>query len=121
MSFISVTIILLLIISLTNARKICPSHGFVPQPRNCKSTCSQIDDQCPIDTKCCYHIGQPCGFHCIIPKNNIKKSGQCPTLQTDNPSWFLCDAFFCDVDNDCQGLEKCCSNSCGSKICLTPQ
>ncbi len=121
MSFMSIAVILMLIISLTNAEKICSSYGFVPEPQNCKSTCSPTNDECLLGTKCCHRIKHPCGFHCVRPKDNIEKLGQCPTIQTGESLWYLCDAFFCDVDNDCQGTEKCCSNSCGSKICFTPQ
>ncbi len=120
MSSISIVIILLLIISLTNPETICPGYGYVRVPENCTSTCSSTLDQCPTGTKCCYRIDQPCGFHCITPKDKINKSGRCPTTQTDNPSWSLCDAFDCDVDNDCQSKKKCCSNLCSSKICIDP-
>ncbi len=53
-------------------------------------------------------------------KDNVNKSGQCLTSPMNNSLWYLCDAHSCDVDNDCQGIKKCCSNSEGSKICITP-
>ncbi len=120
MSSFPIGLLLLLVISLASAEKICPGYGFVRRPENCTSTCSTSDDRCSTDTKCCYRITEPCGFHCIVPKDNVKKSGQCLNSQMNNSLWYLCDVHICDVDNDCQGIEKCCSNSCGSKICITP-
>lgn len=118
---LSIAVILLLIISLINTEHICPGYGYVAEPVNCSSTCSQTNDQCPIGRKCCHRIEEPCGFHCIISKDNKKKLGECPTRVTGKLSWLLCDAVLCDVDDDCQGTEKCCTNVCGSKICLKPQ
>ncbi|CAF1530614.1 unnamed protein product [Rotaria sordida] len=110
-----------MIISLINAAKVCPGYGFIHEPENCTSTCSATNDQCPPEEKCCYIITEPCGFHCIVPKDNVEKSGKCPTSSPNDPNWFLCDAHSCDVDNDCQDIRKCCPNSCGSPICMTPK
>ncbi|CAF4221136.1 unnamed protein product, partial [Rotaria sp. Silwood2] len=115
MSSFSIAILLLMIISLISAAKVCPGYGHIHEPKNCTSTCSMINDQCPQGKKCCYLKTKPCGFHCVIPKDNIEKLGKCPTLPTDDPLGSVCDGHFCDVDNDCKGVKKCCSNSCHSQ------
>ena len=124
MSAASLIVILVLIIPLIHGGKVCHDYGFVAvinQSEKCVSTCSKVNDQCPSETKCCYRLEQPCGFHCVNAKDDIKKAGQCPTKNVSEKDWFLCDASFCDVDHDCPGMKKCCPNSCGSKVCLTRQ
>ncbi|UJR22587.1 hypothetical protein I4U23_025632 [Adineta vaga] len=120
LSSFSIAILFMIVISFMNAEKICPGYGFVPRPENCTSTCSADNDQCIKGLKCCYRPTEPCGYHCIEPKTNITKQGKCPTVKVDDPMWYLCDAHLCDVDSDCRGKQKCCSNMCGAKICTGP-
>ena len=97
-------------------------YGFVRIPEKCESSCSPEKDECGNDKKCCFRVEQPCGHHCIVAKDNVKKSGLCPsnTSVKDNPIWGLCDGHMCDVDHDCQGETKCCPNTCGSQVCIQP-
>jgi len=120
----SFAVLLLVIISVANAgQKVCPGYGFILRPENCESACSTEKDECPSGTKCCFRLEQPCGFQCILPKDNEPKVGKCPSpsSQIDNPYWNLCDGHFCDVDSDCKNAEKCCYNLCGTPICIAPQ
>ncbi|CAF2628957.1 unnamed protein product [Rotaria sp. Silwood2] len=113
-----------MIVSIVNAgQKVCPGYGFIKPSPNCASTCSTVKDRCPIGKKCCFSMQKPCGFHCIVPKDNQPKRGKCPAPQTKikNPLWNLCDRHLCDVDNDCKGTTKCCRNACGATICIAPQ
>ena len=121
MPFLTIAVILLLAISFISTAKVCPSNGFVVLPTNCTSTCSTRRDRCGTNKKCCYRIAKPCGFHCIKAKHNMKKAGECPTSQSDDRLWSICDFSTCDVDNDCEDTKKCCSNLCGSKICISPK
>jgi hypothetical protein len=124
MSFYSFAVLLLVLVSVANAgEKVCPGYGFMQMPENCKSTCSMENDECPSDQKCCFNMEQPCGFQCIVPKDNEPKEGKCPSsfAHVDNPSWLLCDGHFCDVDSDCKDAEKCCSNTCDALVCISPQ
>lgn len=115
--------IVVVLTTLIQSAKVCPGYGFIRPPTNCESSCSMEKDECPNDKKCCFRVQQPCGFHCIVPKDNQTKSGKCPSTSSDikEPYWGICDGHFCDVDNDCQGNKKCCVNPCGSPICLSPQ
>jgi hypothetical protein len=123
MSPYSIAVFFLVIISVANAGKVCPGYGFIRPPDKCESTCSQEKEECPSDKKCCFRLEQPCGFHCIIPKDNQPRAGVCPSSSSeiDTPYWGICDAHFCDVDTDCKGAEKCCHNPCGAPICIKPQ
>lgn len=115
--------LLLILISIAATEKVCPGYSlFMIKPEKCESTCSPTKDECRDGKKCCYRMGQPCGHHCIVPKDNIKKSGLCPALSSvkDNPVWGLCDGHMCDVDNDCPGEHRCCFNMCGSPVCIQP-
>lgn len=107
---------------LASGEKVCPGYGFVRIPEKCESSCSPEKDECGNDKKCCFRVEQPCGHHCIVGKDNMKKSGLCPsnTSVKDNPIWGLCDGHMCDVDHDCQGETKCCPNICGSQVCIQP-
>ncbi|CAF0752669.1 unnamed protein product [Adineta steineri] len=104
-------------------QKVCPGYGFIERPQKCESSCSAEKDECPSGEKCCFRIEQPCGFHCVVPKDNKAKPGNCPTNanMTDNLYWKMCDEHSCDVDNDCHGTNKCCRNQCHSTICIDPQ
>ncbi|CAF0789319.1 unnamed protein product [Rotaria sp. Silwood1] len=120
----AVLLLLLMIVSIVNAgQKVCPGYGFVRPPKNCKSTCSPLKDKCPLGKKCCFRLAQPCGFHCIIPKDNQPKRGKCPTSKAKPKyrDWYVCDRHLCDVDNDCKGTWKCCRNPCNAAICIPPQ
>ncbi|CAF3394917.1 unnamed protein product [Rotaria sp. Silwood2] len=117
-------LLLLAIVSIINAgQKVCPGYGFIKPPNNCKSTCSILKDKCPIGKKCCFRMQQPCGFHCVVPKDNQPKPGKCPLLSSKQifRNWYVCDLHFCDVDNDCRGTAKCCYNPCRATICIEPQ
>lgn len=114
-------VVLFVIHSLISSEKVCHDYGFIPRPDHCVSTCSITNDQCREGKKCCYRLEEPCGFHCVFAKEDTKKDGQCPTGKISNMQWYLCDASFCDVDNDCPAKEKCCSNTCGAKVCITAQ
>jgi hypothetical protein len=123
MSFYSFAVVLIVLVSIVNAgEKVCPGYGFIRPPKDCKSTCSMENDECPFEKKCCFNMEQPCGFHCIVPKDNEPKIGKCPSpfSQVDNQYWMLCDGHFCDVDSECPSAEKCCSNFCGSSVCVHP-
>ncbi|CAF0836455.1 unnamed protein product [Adineta ricciae] len=108
----------LIIVSCVNMEKVCPRHGFIHQQQNCTATCSTVHDQCANGLKCCYSYTQSCGYHCTKPKDNIPKRGRCPTIKTSDPQWYVCNEHDCDVDYDCPGRQKCCSNICGSKVCI---
>lgn len=123
MNMYSYAALLLMIVSFAYAgQKVCPGYGFIRPPDNCKSTCSMENDECPAGKKCCFRVEQPCGFQCIVPKDNTPKSGSCPASGSsmEDPLWGLCDGHMCDVDSDCQGVKKCCPNMCGSTICVAP-
>ena len=123
MLLLSSTLLLLLIGSFVTTEKVCPGYGFVRPPDKCESTCSTENEECPPNRKCCFRIEQPCGYHCIVPKDDVGKVGKCPSTSSEvnDPYWNICDGHFCDVDNDCQGTKKCCRNPCGSPLCLPPQ
>ena len=123
MTSLPLALLLLIISTSVAATKVCPGYGFMRPPTNCTSTCSNEKDDCPSNKKCCLLIREPCGYHCIVPKDNVAKVGKCPSSssQVNNPYWNLCDGHFCDVDNDCKGTQKCCHNPCGTPLCLPPQ
>jgi len=120
----SFTVLLLIIVSVVNAgQKVCPGYGFIRPPNDCGSSCSTEKDECPLGQKCCFRIEQPCGFQCIVPKDNEPKAGRCPSSfsEVDTPNWLICDGHNCDVDTDCKDAEKCCPNFCGSPTCVLPK
>lgn len=125
MSLFSFALFVISLMSIVNAgEKVCPGYGYIRTPENCESTCSIEKDECPRGKKCCFRAEQPCGFQCIVPKDNEQKQGQCPSSSSGNISdsnWNLCDGHMCDVDNDCQGTKKCCSNRCSSFVCIKPE
>ena len=121
MSILFRIVVLFVIISVISTGKVCHDYGFIPRPDDCVSTCSRMNDQCRNGKKCCYRPEEPCGFHCVFAKEDIKKFGQCPTGKVSSMQWYLCDASLCDVDNDCPNAEKCCPNICGSKVCVKAQ
>lgn len=124
MSFYAFVGLLFVIVSVVHGGdKVCPGYGFIRPPEGCQSTCSSENDQCPMDKKCCFRIEQPCGYHCIVPKDDQPKNGKCPASSStlNDSNWFLCDAHLCDVDSDCPAMKKCCSNRCGAPVCVSPQ
>jgi hypothetical protein len=125
MSYYSFAILLVVLVSIAYAgQKVCPGYRFMRPPTpSCNSTCSMENDECPSDKKCCFSVREPCGFHCIVPKDNEPKKGTCPSPSAEikYPYWRVCDAHFCDVDNDCKGAQKCCWNTCGSSVCVPAQ
>ena len=116
--------LLLIIVTMVNGgAKVCPGYGFIRPPEDCHSTCSTDNDQCPTGKKCCFRIEEPCGFQCIVPKDNEPKKGICPSPSSSgtDANWYLCDGHMCDIDNDCPGVQKCCLNLCGSPVCVVPK
>lgn len=115
-------LILLAIIAITKAELVCPGFGFVRPQQPCVDECSTDNDTCPSGKKCCYTPLTPCGYRCLVGKENILKPGTCPLPESnqDESIWLLCDANLCDVDGDCRCKQKCCSNRCGSKVCIAP-
>ncbi len=124
MSIIPCFVILLSIVVIVGANMVCPGeNSFWPSPRSCVNQCSSDKDNCETGKKCCYTSISPCGFRCVLPKNNKTKRGKCPpalSAQKDD-NWILCDAHLCDVDSDCRRRKKCCQNMCGSNMCIRPQ
>jgi len=123
--FKSFIFLLSILILSTFAEKVCPSYGKVGfQDRySCFDQCSPDNDQCEFNQKCCFFLTYPCGHRCIIPKDNKPKFGECPPPHCNQVDilWSMCDIRLCDVDNDCPNNEKCCSNKCNTRICLTPK
>lgn len=121
MSKLTYIYVLLALTTLARAELICPGYGYVFPQQPCVNQCSPDNDNCETGKKCCYTPYTPCGYRCLDGKNNITKSGQCPSTQSEqtNPNWYLCDGHFCDVDSDCPCKKKCCANKCGSKICIS--
>jgi hypothetical protein len=125
LSFEVFSFLLLISILFTYAEKVCPSYGNAgfQDLYSCFDQCSPDDDQCGLNKKCCFFLTHPCGHRCIIPKDNTVKSGECPSPNYNliNILWITCDIRLCDVDNDCPDDEKCCSNKCNTRLCLTPE
>jgi hypothetical protein len=118
-------LIILLLIIFISTEKVCPSYGNMGSEdrySSCFDQCSPDNDQCESNKKCCFFLTHPCGHRCIIPKDNRSKSGICPSPNCNQIDilWSVCDIRLCDVDNDCPDKQKCCSNKCNTRICLTP-
>ena len=113
---------LLAIVTVAKSELVCPGFGFIRPEEPCVNDCSPDKDTCASGTKCCYTPLKPCGYRCLVAKENIPKRGTCPSPDSDQDDsiWLICDANFCDVDGDCPCKEKCCSNKCGSKVCIAP-
>ena len=120
MSTITYIFVLLAIVAITNSELVCPGFGYMRPQLPCVDQCSPDNDTCESGNKCCYTPETPCGYRCLVGKENIRKPGTCPPSQSGqtNPNWFLCDGHMCDVDSDCQGAQKCCPNMCGSLVCI---
>lgn len=107
-----------------DSAKVCPSYGNAgnDDQENCFDQCQPDHDQCEMNTKCCFFRTKPCGYRCIIPKDNREKSGLCPSADSYQIDilWSMCDVRLCDVDDDCPDNEKCCTNTCQTKMCLRP-
>jgi hypothetical protein len=105
---------------------VCPGYGYWAYElakKPCTDQCSAQNDTCGTGKKCCYSPVSPCGFRCMIPKDNTPKAGSCPSRNSmmamiRNPAWGVCDDHQCDVDKDCRCRSKCCANKCGSLICI---
>jgi hypothetical protein len=121
----SIFLLLSILILLTSSKKVCPSYGNVGVENrySCFDQCSPDYDQCESNRKCCFFLTHPCGHRCIVPKDNTPKSGECPATNSNQIGvlWSVCDIRLCDVDNDCPENEKCCSNTCNTRMCLTPK
>jgi hypothetical protein len=115
----------LIIIFFPSAETVCPSYGNdgSADRNSCFDQCSPEKDQCKSNTKCCFFLTHPCGHRCIIPKDDKPKFGKCPPPHCNQMDllWSVCDIRLCDVDDDCPNDQKCCSNSCNTRMCLTPQ
>jgi hypothetical protein len=122
MSTVPYLLILLAILVIVKSELVCPGYGFIRPQQPCVNECSPDKDTCGSGQKCCYTPLTPCGYRCLIGKQNITKPGTCPPSQSDqsNPNWRLCDGHFCDVDGDCKCKKKCCPNMCGSLVCIAP-
>ena len=124
MSTISCILISLAIFTIANAALVCPGYGFVRPQEPCVDQCSTDNDTCGTGKICCYTPLTPCGYRCLVGKNDVAKPGKCPSPsseQTNNNNWYLCDGHFCDVDKDCQCKKKCCPNKCGTPLCIAPK
>ncbi len=119
-------IVLLLLLRFISTEKVCPSYGNMGSENryssSCFDQCSSDNDQCESNTKCCFFLTHPCGHRCIVPKDDQHKPGVCPSPNCNQIDilWSMCDIRLCDVDNDCPDKQKCCSNKCNTRICLTP-
>jgi hypothetical protein len=116
--------LLLIYILFTSTEKVCPSYGNVgfEDRYSCFDQCSPDNDQCEFNKKCCFFLTYPCGHRCIVPKDDKPKSGECPLPNCNQIDvlWSMCHMRLCDVDNDCPDNQKCCSNTCYTRMCLTP-
>ena len=116
--------LLLVFIFFTYSEKVCPSYGIdgTTDRNSCFDQCSPADDQCKSNTKCCFFLTHPCGYRCLVPKDDKPKHGKCPPPHCNQMDllWSVCDIRLCDVDDDCPYDQKCCSNTCNTRICLTP-
>ncbi|UJR25114.1 hypothetical protein I4U23_006473 [Adineta vaga] len=115
--------VLFALVTIANTELICPGFGFIRPQQPCIDQCSPDQDNCETGKKCCYTPEAPCGYRCLVSKNDVEKPGHCPSPQSEQTHqyWRLCDGHFCDVDSDCSCKKKCCSNMCGTKLCISPQ
>lgn len=122
MSSVTYFLVLLTIVVAVKAQLVCPGFGFVRPQEPCVDECSTANDTCSSGKKCCYTPLTPCGYRCLVGKVNVTKPGVCPSRESNQEEsiWLLCDANLCDVDGDCPCKEKCCSNRCGSNVCIAP-
>lgn len=126
MCFVKYLIFLLLsFILLISTEKVCPLYGNdgLKDRSSCFDQCSPDNDQCESNKKCCFFLTYPCGHRCIIPKDNQQKSGECPLPACNQIDvlWSMCDMRLCDVDNDCPNNQKCCTNTCNTRMCVKPK
>ena len=123
MATIPYVLALLAIVVVAKSQLVCPGYGFIRPQQPCVDDCSPDKDTCGSGQKCCYTPLTPCGYHCVVAKQNITKPGNCPSPQSQQsePNWNLCDANLCDVDGDCPCKKKCCRNLCGAPVCIAPQ
>jgi hypothetical protein len=116
MLIVTYIFVLLAIVVTNNSELVCPGFGFIRPQQPCVNQCSTDNDTCGSGKKCCYTPETPCDYLCLIGKQNIAKPGTSPPsqfAQTDR-NWRLC-----DVDNDCRCKQKCCSNMCGTLMCIS--
>ncbi|RCN25829.1 WAP-type 'four-disulfide core [Ancylostoma caninum] len=106
----------------------CPAAiPLLDRASSCRFDC-RADDDCSFSEKCCY---DGCGMHCkeTTPsasggdgedkKQPVVKPGVCPYFderQCSGKSPFN----QCGSDEDCTGVQKCCSDGC-TKKCLYPE
>ena len=123
LSMWKIGILSMMLFLIVDGELICPGFGFVRPQEPCVEQCNPQNDTCSEGKKCCYTPMEPCGFRCLEGKENISKRGICPSPVSEQEpmNWYLCDGHFCDVDGDCPYKKKCCSNKCGSKICISPE
>ncbi|CAF1118300.1 unnamed protein product [Rotaria sp. Silwood1] len=123
MSTIAYIFVVFSTVIIANTELVCPGYGFVFPKPPCIAKCSPTKDHCRAGKKCCYTPLRPCGYRCLVGKDNVAKNGTCPPPSSNqtNSKWDLCDFHDCDVDNDCQYDDKCCLNKCGASMCISPQ
>ncbi|CAF1118281.1 unnamed protein product [Rotaria sp. Silwood1] len=123
MSLIAYIFVVLSIVTIANTELVCPGYGFIRPQQPCVDECSPENDHCDVGKKCCYTPLEPCGYHCLVGKDNVAKKGKCPlpSSKQNHQYWNLCDGHFCDVDNDCPRKQKCCPNKCGTPLCIKPK
>ena len=84
----------------------------------CIDACSD-DNSCPADQKCCANA-DGCGNQCVPPLAGVvedsSRPGECPSPPEGAAGICL---EMCNVDTNCPGDLKCCSNGCGH-VCTNP-
>lgn len=118
--------IVFVMVNMVTTKLICPKVEGPIRPLACRSECSPSDDTCKTGTKCCFTYDSPCGHRCIVPKEDTAKPGQCslPDQEKLNKDPLMCeevDSDSCEVDNDCNGNQKCCRSECQYLACVSPQ
>lgn len=89
----------------------------------CEAECVG-DAECSAGTICCFN---GCGYQCTdsvltvkLPEYDAPKIGTCPDSEPVQFITFLHPCVdLCDADNDCPGLQICCSNGC-ARTCHNP-
>ncbi|CAF3310015.1 unnamed protein product, partial [Rotaria sp. Silwood2] len=78
MPTIAYIFVVLSIVAFANTELVRPGYGFVRPQEPCVDKCSPQNDSCKGRKKCCYTPLKPCGYSCLIPKDNVAKNGTCP-------------------------------------------
>ncbi|CAF0884714.1 unnamed protein product [Rotaria sordida] len=75
--------LVLSIIAIANPELVCPGYGFVRPEEPYIDECKSESDTCDAGIKCCYTPLKPCGYHCLVGKDNVAKAGTCPPQDSD--------------------------------------